>query len=136
MVWVVMCSWQGVGHGSAGRGMAWNDGLSGQAGWLGRARQPPQARAQPASQLVAPPLTPNLARLPARPPACLQSVTDKLKEKLSGDEKEKVEKAVQAALDWMDENQVGGCWPGGCWQECLQKNDTSRVLALFGAHWR
>lgn len=35
-----------------------------------------------------------------------QSVTDKLKEKLSGDEKDKVEKAVQAALDWMDENQV------------------------------
>ncbi len=39
--------------------------------------------------------------------SCVQSVTDKLKEKLSGDEKDKVEKAVQAALDWMDENQVG-----------------------------
>lgn len=38
----------------------------------------------------------------------LQSVTDKLKEKLEADEKEKVEKAVQEALDWMDENQVGG----------------------------
>jgi len=32
-------------------------------------------------------------------------VTDKLKEKLEAEDKEKVEKAVQEALDWMDENQ-------------------------------
>lgn len=60
--------------------------------------------------------------------APLQSVTDKLKEKLDAADKEKVEKAVQEALDWMDENQVGAARPppsgcctcfGGCRAICV-----------------
>jgi hypothetical protein len=38
----------------------------------------------------------------------LQSVEDKLKEKLDPEDKQKVEAAVKEALEWMDENQVGG----------------------------
>ncbi|EFN59263.1 hypothetical protein CHLNCDRAFT_18857, partial [Chlorella variabilis] len=34
-----------------------------------------------------------------------QSVTDKLKDKLEADDKEKIEGAVKEALEWLDENQ-------------------------------
>lgn len=54
-----------------------------------------------------PALPPPHTHPPQPAPSSLQSVTDKLKEKLDAADKEKVEKAVQEALDWMDENQVG-----------------------------
>jgi hypothetical protein len=40
-------------------------------------------------------------------PACLPAA-DKLKDKLDEDDKEKIEKAVQDGLDWLDDNQVAG----------------------------
>ncbi len=33
-------------------------------------------------------------------------MTDKLKDKLEGEDKEKIEAAVKDALEWLDENQV------------------------------
>ena len=159
--------------GSAGRGWERGSFWAGrqQAGWLGHARAPqagqPLPLHRPAGLLTGPPAAepephpaplPLLTWLPAHlPPACLQSVTDKLKEKLSGDEKEKVEKAVQAALDWMDENQVRaglvgagvvggcyclwvlpaaacGCWPCGCWVWMAARGWTrTRWLLAVGA---
>lgn len=36
----------------------------------------------------------------------MQSVTEKLKDKLDPEDKEKVEAAVKDGLEWLDENQV------------------------------
>ena len=79
-------------------------------GCAGRASTPP-----PAPHFTHLPPT----DLPAAPPLlpALQSVTDKLKDKLEADDKEKIEGAVKEALEWLDENQVCGgdrAAPGCC----------------------
>ena len=57
---------------------------------------------------------------------------DKLKDKLDEDDKEKIEKAVQEGLDWLDDNQVRGVdlfFPADCF--CCEALCTARAVGCL-----